>query len=96
MLVAAPAAWIGRLTSDHTGFALAMLEFTVFGAASAVLVVVVARGMGVGWRAAAVGGLFCAMWFPSVRNEYASRLEPLGNFLLLCGLVGYVGIGGAA
>ena len=94
MLAAAPAAWVGRLTSDHTGFALAMLEFTVFGAASAVLVVVVARGLGVEWRAATVGGLFYAMWFPSVRNEYLSRLEPLGNLLLLCGLVGYVGIGG--
>ena len=94
MLAAAPAAWIGRLTSDHTGFALAMLEFTVFGAASAVLVVVVARGLGVGSRAALAGGLFYAMWFPSVRNEYLSRLEPLGNFLLLCALLGYVGIGG--
>jgi alpha-1,2-mannosyltransferase len=94
MLAATPAAWIGRLTSDHTGFALAMLEFTVLGATSAVLVVVVARGLGVGWRGAVVGGLFYAMWLPSVRNEYLSRLEPLGNFLLLCGLVGFVGIGG--
>ena len=94
MVAAAPAAWIGRLTSDHTGFALATLVFTIFGAASAVLVVVVARGLGAGLRAATVGGLFYAMWFPSVRNEYLSRLEPLGNFLLLCGLVGYVGIGG--
>ena len=94
MLAAAPSAWIGRLTSDHMGFALASLEFTLFGGASAVLVVVVARGLGVGWRAAIAGGLFYAMWFPSVRNEYLIRLEPLGNFLLLCGLVGYVGIGG--
>lgn len=93
-LAAAPAAAIGRLSSDHTGFALATLEFTALGAASAVLVVVVARRLGIRWRAAAAGGLFYAMWFPSVRNEYLSRLEPLGNFLLLCGLVGYVGIGG--
>lgn len=94
MLAVAPAAAIGRLTSDHTGFALATLGFTALGAASAVLVVVVARRLGVGWRAATAGGLFYAMWFPSVRNEYLTRLEPLGNFLLLCGLVGYVGIGG--
>jgi alpha-1,2-mannosyltransferase len=94
MLATAPAAWIGRLTSDHTGFALATLEFTLFGAACAVLVVVVARGLGVGSRAALAGGLFYAMWFPSVRNEYLTRLEPLGNLLLLCGLAGYVGIGG--
>ncbi len=94
MLATAPAAWIGRLTSDHTGFAIAMVEFTIFGAASAVLVVVVARGLGAAWPAATLGGLFYAVWFLSVRNEYLSRLEPLGNFLLLCGLVGYVGIGG--
>ena len=94
VLAAAPAAWIGRLTTDHTGFALAVLEFTALGAASAVLVARVARGLGAGWRAAIAGGLFYAMWFPSVRNEYLSRLEPLGNLLMLCGLVGYVGIGG--
>ncbi|MDQ4071094.1 MAG: hypothetical protein M3203_16735, partial [Actinomycetota bacterium] len=70
------------------------LEFTAFGAASAVLVALVARRLGVGWRAATAGGLFYAMWFPSVRNEYLSRLEPLGNLLLLCGLVAYTGIGG--
>jgi alpha-1,2-mannosyltransferase len=93
-LAVAPAAWIGRLTSDHIGFTLATLQFAAFGAASAVLVLLVARGLGVGWRAATAGGLFYAMWFPSVRNEYLSRLEPLGNLLVLCGLVGYVGIGG--
>jgi alpha-1,2-mannosyltransferase len=92
-LAAAPAAWVGRLTSDHTGFALAALQFTALGAASAVLVALVARGLGVGRRAATAGGLFYAMWFLSVRNEYLSRLEPLGNFLVLCGLLGYVGIG---
>jgi len=94
VLAVAPAAGIGRLTSDHTGFALATFEFAALGAASAVLVVLVARRLGVRWRGAAAGGLFYAMWFPSVRNEYLSRLEPLGNFLLLCGLAGYVGIGG--
>ncbi len=94
VLAAAPAAWTGRFTSDHTGFALATLQFTALGAASAVLVAVVARRLGAGWRAATAGGLFYAMWFPSVRNEYLSRLEPLGNLLVLCGLVGYVGIGG--
>ena len=93
-LALAPAAWVGRLTSDHTGFALAALQFTALGAASAVLVVVVARRAGVGWGSATAGGLFYAMWFLSVRNEFVSRLEPLGNFLLLCGLVGYTGIGG--
>jgi alpha-1,2-mannosyltransferase len=94
VLAVAPAAWIGRLTSDHIGFTLAMLEFAAFGAVSAVLVVLVARRLGVGCLSATAGGLFYAMWFPSVRNEYLSRLEPLGNLLVLCGLVGFVGIGG--
>lgn len=94
LMAVAPAAWIGRLTSDRTGFALAMLAFTALGAASAVLVVVVARRLGIGWRAATAGGLFYAMWFLSVRNEYLIRLEPLGNLLVLCGIVGYAGIGG--
>jgi alpha-1,2-mannosyltransferase len=94
VLAVAPAAWVGRLTSDHVGFALAVLEFIALGAASAALVVVVARGLGAGWRAAAAGGLFYAMWFLSVRAEYLTRLEPLGNFLVLCGLVAYTRIDG--
>ncbi len=93
-LAAAPAAWIGRLTTDHIGFAVAALEFMALGAASAALVVVVARGLGAGRRASIAGGLFYAAWFLSVRAEYLSRLEPLGNFLLLCGLAAYTRIGG--
>ncbi len=55
VLSVAPAAWTGRLTSDHTGFALAMLQFAALGGASAVLVVVVARGLGAGGRQPLVG-----------------------------------------
>jgi hypothetical protein len=91
VLAVAPAAWIGRLTSDHTGFTLAALQFMAFGAASAVLVAVVARRLGARWWAATAGGLFYATWFLSVRNEYLSRLEPLGNLLVLCGLAAYLG-----
>ncbi|MBV9411139.1 MAG: hypothetical protein JO148_06050, partial [Acidimicrobiia bacterium] len=93
-LAVAPAAWIGRLTTDHIGFAVAALEFIALGAASAVLVVLVARGLGAGIRAATVGGLFYAAWFLSIRAEYVSRLEPLGNFLLLCGLLAFTRIEG--
>lgn len=93
-LALAPAAWIGRLTSDHTGYALATLQFIALGATSAVLVAVVARGLGAGRWAATAGALFYAMWFLSVRSEHVSRLEPLGNVLVLGALVGYVGIGG--
>jgi hypothetical protein len=38
VLAVAPAAWIGLLTSDRTGYALATLEFAALGATSAVLV----------------------------------------------------------
>ena len=94
VLAVAPSAWIGRLTDDRTGFALAGLTFIILGAASAALVVVIARRLGAGWRAAAAGGLFYALWLPSIRAEYVSRLEPLGNLLMLCGLLAYVGIDG--
>ena len=89
-LAVAPAAWVGRFTSASVGFAIAVLEFSVLGALSAVLVVVVARAVGAGTRMATIGGLFYAAWFVSVRAEYLNRLEPLGNFLVLCGLVAYV------
>jgi hypothetical protein len=93
-LALAPAAAIGRITTDRTGFAIAAVAFMVLGAVTAALVVVVARRLGAGWWAATVGGLFYALWLPSVRAEYLSRLEPLGNFLLLCGLLAYTDIGG--
>ena len=92
-LATAPAAWIGRVTNDHVGYAFVSLEFIAFGAASAVLVVVAARRLGAPRWAATTGGLFYAGWFLSVRAEYVSRLEPLGNLLLLCGLVAYTGVG---
>ncbi len=93
-MAVAPAAWLGRVTSDHTGFAFATIEFIAMGAASATLVAVVARGLGAGRWASTAGGLFYAMWLPSIRAEHLSRLEPLGNLLLLCGLAGFVRIGG--
>jgi hypothetical protein len=94
MLTVAPSAWIGRLTDDQTGFAVAALQFMLFGAASAALVVVIAHRLGAGWWAATAGGLFYAAWLPSIRSEYVSRLEPLGNLLVLCGLLAYAGIDG--
>jgi alpha-1,2-mannosyltransferase len=94
MLATAPAAWIGRLTSDSAGFATATVLFTAIGAASAVLVVAIGRRFGFGRAASLAGGFFYAVWFVSIHAEYQSRLEPLGNLLLLCGLLGYAGVGG--
>ncbi len=94
MLATAPAAWIGTLTSDQAGFATATILFAAIGAANAVLVVAIGRRLGLGPAGSMAGGFFYAVWFAAVHAEYQSRLEPLGNLLLLCGLLGCSGIGG--
>jgi alpha-1,2-mannosyltransferase len=86
MLALSPAAWVGRITTDHIGFASANLGFSTIGAVNAALVVLVARRLGLGVRSAAVGGLFYALWFGSAGAEFLARLEPLGNLFLLVGL----------
>jgi len=93
MLATAPAAWVGSLTNDQAGFAVVTMLFAAAGAANAVLVAAIARRLGLSRGASMVGGLFYAVWFGAVHAEYQSRLEPLANFLLLCGLLGYAGIG---
>ena len=87
MLVLAPFGWLGRVTSDHAGFVTASLAFSALGAVNAVLVVRVARTMGVASWPALLGGGFYALWYGAIRAEYLPRLEPLGNFLLLAGLL---------
>jgi len=90
MLALLPAALLGHLTSDHTGFMAANLGFSVIGALNAVLVAMVARRLGLTNRAAMVGGLLYAVWFAPSVAEYSARLEPLGNFFLLLGLLALV------
>jgi alpha-1,2-mannosyltransferase len=85
--VLAPFAILGRLTSDHIGFVAANLGFTVLGAINAVLVVAIVKRLGLGTGPAVAGGLFYALWLGSIEAEYLSRLEPLGNTLMLCGLL---------
>jgi hypothetical protein len=87
MLTLAPFGWLGRVTTDHAGFVAACLAFTALGAVNAVLVVRVARRMGVEPWPALLGGGFYALWYGAIRAEYLPRLEPLGNFLLLAGLL---------
>ena len=87
MLVLAPFGWLGSLTSDHAGFVTASLAFSALGAVNAVLVVRVARRMGVASWPALFGGGFYALWYGAIRAEYLPRLETLGNFLLLAGLL---------
>jgi len=90
ILALLPAALLGHLTSDHTGFMAANIGFSVIGALNAVLVAKVARRLGLGTRAAMVGGLLYAVWFAPAVAEYSARLEPLGNFFLLLGLLALV------
>jgi alpha-1,2-mannosyltransferase len=87
MLTLTPFAWLGRMTSDHAGFVVASLAFSALGAVNAVLVVRVARRMGMAPWPALLGGGFYALWYGAIRAEYLPRLEPLGNFLLLAGLL---------
>ena len=89
MLALAPFAQLGRLTTDQTGFVTANIVFLIIGALNAALVVAVGRRIGLSTKAAAVGGAFYALWSGSTSAEYLVRLEPLGNFLLLIGLLAF-------
>ena len=89
MLALIPFAALGRITSDDTGFIAGNIAFMMLGAVNAVLVVRVALRMNFDHRAAIAAGLFYAFWIGSVGAEFLSRLEPLGNFAALCGLLAY-------
>ena len=91
MLAVTPFAALGRATSDHTGFIVANTAFAALGAINATLVLVAARRLGFGRRAALVGGMFYAIWFGAMYAEISIRLEPLGNLAFLCGLVTLLG-----
>jgi hypothetical protein len=88
-LAASPFAWFGELTSDDSGFVAANLACTLLGALNAVLIVRIAQRLGLSRGAALVGGLCYAAWWGAIDAEYLLRLEPIGNFCLLCGLLGY-------
>jgi alpha-1,2-mannosyltransferase len=85
LLVLAPFAWLGSHTSDAAGFAAARVAFMLIGALNTALVVRVLRRFGL--PAAAVGGVFYAMFFPAIYAERSTLLEPLGTLALLVALV---------
>jgi hypothetical protein len=95
MLSLTPFAALGRLTSDHAGFVAGNTTFAVLGSINAVLVYTIGLRAGFPRRAAAFGGLFYAVWFGAVEAENSARLEPLGSFAFLLGLLALSG-GGAA
>ncbi|MDU0315629.1 hypothetical protein RKE38_18165 [Phycicoccus sp. M110.8] len=87
LLALAPWAALTRVLDDPTSFLVANLSMALVGATNAVLVVRVCRYLGLGGRAALVGGLFYATWFGAVGAEYLTKLEPVGNLFFLTGLL---------
>jgi alpha-1,2-mannosyltransferase len=85
VLALSPFALLGRLTSDPTGYAVARLAFMALGAANTVLVALLARRFG--WVAAAVSGVFYAIWFPATYSEARTTIEPWGTTLTLGALL---------
>jgi alpha-1,2-mannosyltransferase len=69
----APFAWVGRLTSEPTGWALARLAVMVLGAATSVLVYLIARRVSL--VAGLVAGGLYAVWAPVVHVERTTMLE---------------------
>lgn len=93
MLVLAPFAELGRATTDLTGFVTADIAFALLGAINGVLVYSIALRMGTSRGAAVLGGAFYATWYGAVFAEISTRLEPLGSFAFLCGLLALTGSG---
>ncbi|HZZ98173.1 MAG TPA: hypothetical protein VFE19_14215 [Jatrophihabitantaceae bacterium] len=89
MLALTPFAEFGTRTSDRLGFMTAAVAFAVLGAVNAVLVVVVARRIGLARPAALIAGFCYALYIGAVIAEFSPRLEPLGNFFALCGLLAF-------
>lgn len=85
MLVLAPFALLGRLTSDPVGMAVGRVFFMGIGGLNAVLVTALAYRWG--RRAALTAGLLYACWMPAVYTETSTLLEPLGTTALLVALL---------
>jgi hypothetical protein len=86
-LALVPFAALGNVIGDDNGFIAACVASAVMGAVSAALVVRIGRRLQLGTVAATAGGLAYALWPGSIAAEYLCRLEPLGNVLVLVGLL---------
>jgi alpha-1,2-mannosyltransferase len=90
LLVLAPFAALGRVTSDHIGLAAARLAFMALGSINAGMLTVVGSRLLPGRAAlvpAAGAGLFYALWFSSIYATRTTLLEGLGTFGLVAALV---------
>ncbi|HKG51530.1 MAG TPA: hypothetical protein VKB14_13905 [Actinomycetales bacterium] len=85
LLVAAPFAEFGRLTSDSFGLLAIRVAFCALGALNAGLVTRVAARNGL--VPATVAGLCYALWYPAIYAERTVLLEASGNTALLVALL---------
>lgn len=85
LLVLAPFALLGRLTSDPVGMAAGRLAFMGIGALNVVLITALARRWG--RLAALAAGIVYACWLPAIYGEQTTLLEPLGGTALLVALL---------
>jgi alpha-1,2-mannosyltransferase len=85
VLALAPFAALGRVVGDADAFAVARVGWMALGALNAVLVVLIARRLGL-WAAAA-GGVFYALYYPAVYGEHTTQLEGLGTTFILIALL---------
>ena len=90
MLALTPFAALGRVTTDHFGFVAGSLTWMALGATNSLLVLRIARRLQLGTTAGVVGAFAYALWYESTRSEFALRLEPFGNFLVLLAVLAYL------
>lgn len=88
-LMLTPFAEVGVLIGDHRGYMLATLAWMALGSLNSVLVWRVATWMGVGRIAAFGAGMFYSVGWVAAGSEFSIRLEPLGNTMLLLGLLAW-------
>lgn len=81
LVVLAPFAWLGSVTTDPTGVVAARLCFIGVGALNTVLVMLLGRRFG--GVAAVLAGIGYAVFLPAAYSERSTLLEPVGTLGLL-------------
>jgi hypothetical protein len=84
-LVLAPFAWLGSVTSDPHGVAVARVAFLALGAVNTLLVAAICRRFGA--VAAVVAGIGYAVFFRAAYAERTMLLEPVGTIGILLALL---------
>ena len=85
VVVLAPFALVGTVLGDPTGMLAGRLGWMALGGLNALLVARLLLPLG--GRAALIGGVFYAVFFPAIYAEHTVLLEPPGTFALLVALL---------